>query len=163
MEDAPGDFRQDEGINSLLLELLDPVRRAHGMPLQFEIDSHRLAASAWGNFLRHYPEPDIDQVLRVFERQLAAALGIDRKRIATLRADIPDDLVAGTAGWFDLFFRKLRVIDPIALEITGLLLEGFDERSIAEKTETGLRLVKRIVDDIRTHLTKADSEGSTTC
>lgn len=52
------------------------------------------------------------------------------------------------ADWLDRFYRAARTIDPHVFEIVALRLRGLDERDIARRLGTGMRLVRRILADL---------------
>lgn len=129
---------KDETLRSLLLAMLAPIRRMRETPLQFEIDSRKIVEAA----LSQCPEAaeDLgegpDSLIESLDRMTGRAIGRG--------GDRPPEPPLRLAAWLDGFFSAMRELDPRAIEITGLRLEGFGDREIAERMETGLRLVKRI-------------------
>jgi hypothetical protein len=55
------------------------------------------------------------------------------------------------AVWLDRFYRVMTGVQPRAIDIVTLRVEGFQDRDIAERLELGLRLVRRIIQDMRVH------------
>jgi len=73
------------------------------------------------------------------------------------------DLLPVMTAWLDEIFHETRKIDPLAIEILGLRLEGMDSRTISEKLETGLRLVEQIILDIQDLRANRITTGSGAC
>ncbi len=148
----------EEEFRLLLLRMLAPIRRSHETPLQFEIDSLRIAATAWAAFSTDYAERDLElpnnpaAVISILEGMMGRDPGEEKAA--------PADMVTSLANWLDCLFRRLRQIDPEAIEIASLRIEGLDTRSISEKLDTGLRLVNSIITEIgNCHGTVPEKEG----
>jgi len=145
-----GEFRE------LLQRLLAPIRLSHETPLQFEIDGRGLASSAWQFFL--FDNPALREKAEVNTAEIIAALdGLMLEALtdassfpgnARPQANGSPDIETALADWLDTLFQEVRAIDPEAIEIMALRVEGLDNRSISEKAGTGLRLVECIVKDI---------------
>ncbi len=154
---------QTEEIRLLLLRMLAPIRRCHDTPLQFEIDSRSIAAASWQAF--HGSDIAAEKVLAALDQFVMSSLAGDEKPPASPQGIYPEniDISSGLAAWLDEIFQKIRDIDPLAIEILGLLIEGVDKRSISEKLETGLRLVKQIIIDIKQGRASRDTTGEESC
>jgi hypothetical protein len=53
------------------------------------------------------------------------------------------------ANWLQHVNLVFQAIHPAAIDILGLRLEGHEDREIAERVGLGLRLVRRILQDMR--------------
>lgn len=172
----------------LLQNLLIPIRRARDTPLQFEIDSVRIVRAALKNFMAGISDQDKerlrerDAVVAALDELIDRSLLDKRDRRETAerspqgkqesrddnrestrpgRATQPIDesLPRALAAWLDRFFTVMREVDHRAFEILGLRMEGFGDRDIAARLETGLRLVKRIVGEMRVSWKEAVGKG----
>ncbi len=146
-----GDFRE------LLQRLLAPIRLSHETPLQIEIDSRGLASSAWQFFacenpaLKNKAAVNAAEIIADLNRLMLEHLSDDCSipGNAPPLANGSPDIETALADWLDTLFQEVRTIDPEAIEIIALRVEGLDNRSISEKIKSGLRLVECIVEDIR--------------
>jgi hypothetical protein len=53
------------------------------------------------------------------------------------------------AAWLEQFYTVIREVHSRAFEIVGLRIEGYTDRDIAERLGLGLRLVRRMISDMR--------------
>ena len=113
---------------SVLGAMLDCVRRGGDTPLQFGIDSAAIVRA----------QPDF---------RCVEAAELDAAATELLGAPWSAG-AASVESWLDRFYAAARVVDPQAIEIVGLRLEGFDDREIADRLSLGPRLVRRILRDI---------------
>ncbi|MCI0626862.1 MAG: hypothetical protein L0387_35315 [Acidobacteria bacterium] len=60
--------------------------------------------------------------------------------------------------WLERFYTVVREVQPRAIDIVGLRVEGFQDRDIAERLGLSLRLVKRIVQDMRVNWERVTSK-----
>lgn len=154
---------QTEEFRLLLLRMLAPIRRSHDTPLQFEIDSRSIAAASWQEF-RNSDLP-AKKVLADLDQIVTRSLTNDGELPASVRSGDTEvsDISTALADWLDEIFQGIRNIDPLAIEILGLRIEGVDNRSISEKLQTGLRLVKQIISDIKKHRVERITSREESC
>lgn len=115
-------------MHEKLLAIFACIRRAGHAPLGSGIDASGILRSVSVS----------EDVAAIFDAEIRQALGAPRR-----------ECTLSTTEWLDGFFAAARAVDARALEIVELRLRGFDERDIAERLETGLRLVRRIIEDLR--------------
>jgi hypothetical protein len=114
---------------ALLAAMLDCIRRGGDTPLNFGIDGAAVVRAA----LALVPACRPDEL----DAAAAELLGVPwTAGAATLDA------------WLDRFYLAARTVDPQAVEILGLRLDGFEDREIAAKLDLGPRLVRRIIRDV---------------
>jgi hypothetical protein len=134
--------------SSLLLGLLAPVRLTVATSVPAPIDGRAIAEVAWADFLAEFPQLSDDpswtapRVIALLEE----AVG---RPVESEAPEIDGDVVDALASWLEAFIQCLQEIDPLAVEIIALRSEGFNNRAISEGLDTGLRLINRIVEDIR--------------
>lgn len=145
--------------------MVDCIRSAGHTPLQFRIDSAAIVDAALkrlsnGGLLGGLPEPA--EAAAVLDSLVLDALAETPERrdlqSSPPRAGEPAAEAAGPidgaafralAAWLERLYTGLRGVDPRAVEILGLRIEGLGDREIAEELELGLRLVRRLVLDMR--------------
>jgi hypothetical protein len=148
----------EERLTMLLQDLLARIRRARETPLEFGLDSAAIARAAWRVVLSGLPDaPSLDgqAVTAGLDRLVQEAIqdeyavpGVDSGRVQ-------DDAIAcidagdALAAWLEQLLRVQRAVHPRALEILALRLEGCQDREIALRLGFGLRLVRRILGDLR--------------
>ena len=158
-----------EPILVLLRALLAQLRRSRQTPLQFGIDSEGIVAaalkqffaSAAGNDLR--PCQDWQFATAVLDELVAQFLQPGCRSLLTSApttrgCDAQTEDIASPrplAIWLERFYTVMTEVQPRALDIAALRVEGLEDRDIAERLELGLRLVKRIVQDMRSQWTVA--------
>jgi hypothetical protein len=143
---ARGDL--EETLRPLLQEMLARLRRYRDTPLQDGIDSAGIVQAALRLFSAgpsaagpgHFP--DLKSVQFVLDGLVARALGAGP-------LDRAGSNGAGLAGWLEHLHATLRAVHPAAVEMVGLRVEGCQDREIAERLGLGLRLLKRILRDLR--------------
>jgi hypothetical protein len=169
-------------VRPLLEELLARASRLRETPLQFEIDTAGIALAAWSSFLIALPEADRQQLSD--GKQLRAALDllieqalgdtdphsdtsgyewVDRGQSSSSSCPgagaAHDELQQGRlvriVAWLDELCKVLREIDPMAIEIVRLRVEGYGPRDIADRLGTGTRLVRHLLADARNQLNQA--------
>lgn len=164
----PAPLRRMRLVWPLLEQMLTRAYGFRNTPLQFEIDSGGIAVAAWNAFW-----PDVaaaDAHLLVSGKQICAALDglIERALDADGEAERPGgagsaardewrgeppekaaDQLPQLAGWLDRLCALLRGVDARAIEIIGLCVEGYTPRDVAQRLGTGLRLVQRLLADVR--------------
>jgi hypothetical protein len=175
----------EQSLQPLLEALLGELRRARETPLQFGIDSDGIVSVALKVFLAG----DAEDGLRARLDWQSATVALDRLVAQFLQPqpvcgrDALDDFEseAGTfsrvvgsnapdppggnapthplAVWLERFYTVMTEVQPRAVEIVTLRVNGFDVRDIAERLGLGLRLVKRIIQDMRTNWKLATGEG----
>jgi len=113
---------------ALLGAMIGCIRRGGDTPLQFGIDSAAI---------------------------VRACLEGGRCGPAALDAVVSDLLespwsagATSIESWLLRFYAAARTVDPQAMGIVGLRLDGFDDREIAERLSLGPRLVRQILRDI---------------
>jgi hypothetical protein len=160
----------EEKYFALLQVLLTLLRRARETPLQFGIDSDGIVTAALREFLsqapqtRSGPNQNWPLVTAALDRLLVRSLGgnthqpfaapvtkgcrvLSAPDAQSFEEPVPHPL----AVWLERLFAILSEIQPRAVEIVALRVEGFEDRDLAERLGLGLRLVRRIVADVRTN------------
>ena len=82
-----------------------------------------------------------------FEMGLLASAAMTRECGAPTAEATPHSLVL----WLERFYTLMSDVQPRAIDIVELRVEGFEDRDIAERLELGVRLVKQVVQDMRVH------------
>ena len=152
----------EEELRPLLNVLLAHVRRARETPLQFGIDSEEIVGvtlktlgtdliiNRWGGWWIVTMALDklIDRSLHE-ERMDCLALQHSQHIQSVTGPGIDDSNTSHPlAKWLDCIYTAMTIVQPRAIEILALRLEGFDDRDIAQRLGMGLRLVKRIIEDM---------------
>jgi len=161
-----------ERVRDLLEELLAPICTARKLDQLEKLNVADAAALAWRDFLKENPELEADawwcspEVTSALDSIVVATLDDDVMK-ASAAFEVPEEagsVVLTMASmetllgeWLSGWHRHLRAIDPLAAEIVLLRLRGFGNRAISEGLETGLRLVNRIVTDIRIERSEASA------
>jgi len=164
----------EEAIRVLLEEVLGCLRIAGQAPLGSRLDSRGTALSAISRFRLRVdrvclPAPDVllpaldaaveealadtgaktDRAPPILDSELPRQNG----RAQESRLDHParsgEEALLPLAAWLDRVYEAIQSIDARASEVVALRVEGFTDREIAERLELGLRLVKRILCDLR--------------
>lgn len=153
-----------ELVRDLLQEVLAPVCTARKLDQVAKLDSAQVACDAWRDFHTENPQLETNtwwcspEVIGALDSVIVASLGDAADEAATsLETEPGVDFDALTMAameallgdWLSVWHRQLCVIGPLAAEMVLLRLRGFGNRAISEGLETGLRLVNRMVDDIR--------------
>ncbi len=162
----------------LLQAVLARVRRARDTPLQFGIDSEEIVSAALREFhdglagAQLVRWQDWLSVKKGFHQLVTRSLQAERAEpeaaeplpaasqsppengaVKVATADDLDSFEKNAAhplaDWLDQFHTVMSEIQPRAIEIVTLRVEGFQDRDIAERLGLGLRLVRRIVRDLR--------------
>jgi hypothetical protein len=168
----------DERLRSLLQKLFVAARRAQETPLAFEAGFYGIASAAWVEFLGD-ASPDERRAWRDevalhprLHLAMAAILGVQptyrgspERRFG--EGETSPDFAASQeaadprvqsfeeqkerelAAWLERTCAVVRGVDPQALEILTLRLEGYGVREAAQRLGLGLRLVQRVVADLR--------------
>ena len=174
----------EQSLQPLLEALLGELRRARETPLQFGIDSEGIVSAALKTFLAG----DADNGLAARDDWPSATMALDRlvARLLHPQADCESDAliystsegraldrVAGSnrpdspaakatthplAAWLERFYTIMTEVQPRAVEIVMLRVNGFNARDVAERLGLGLRMVQRITDDMRTNWKRATGE-----
>ena len=133
---------------TLALALLAPLRRAGEIPRLSKADRNEIVKTAWAEMIAEFPEAELEETFhaRYLKPGLDATVGAEP--FAESETE-PADVGVALGEWLENFLAKCRSLHPRAVEIVGLHLEGFDERTISEGLHCGLRLVHRILADIR--------------
>ena len=82
-------------------------------------------------------------------RHLRSEEGADDSTGTRESESLDEDTHRRLALWLEKFYEVMQDVHPAAIEIVGLRVDGCQDREIAERLELGLRLVKRVVHDIR--------------
>jgi hypothetical protein len=128
----------------LLQRLLACLRRSRETPLQFEIDSASIVSAA----LADHPSvrsSDAGDAIAALNQLVAGLLADDE--LPVLRSHGRN---VSLARWVDEFYRGMRSVHALAIDIIALRVEGFEPRDIAEKLGLGLRQVRSILREMRT-------------
>jgi NAD-dependent dihydropyrimidine dehydrogenase PreA subunit len=115
----------EERARPVLERALSIIRRAGLTPLQGRLDSAGILGPVEAGLT-----PAFDALVR-------RALGVP-----------PAPVSGPPTQWLDHLYAVARSVDLRAIEIVGLRLEGCADREIAERLGTGMRLVRRIADDV---------------
>ena len=162
----------------LLQQLIAEVRIARAAPLRFHADSETIAASAWRGF---WPCLGENERRRIADGEslceaLDAVLGPVLSDVSFdassghVARDVRDDLCRRTCDsstrdgghlpslvrWFARLHAVLRTAGDLAVAAIVLRLEGYDERDVAERLGLGMRLVRRILTQVREELRAAE-------
>jgi ferredoxin len=113
----------------VLLEMLSCLRVGGPAPAQFRIDGEGI-------------------VRAVLKGRKVSAAALDAEARGRSPAPEGEDDARRLADWLERFHAECRAVDPRALEIVALRLEGRDLREIAERLGIGPRLVERILADL---------------
>ncbi|MCC6420950.1 MAG: hypothetical protein IT429_22165 [Gemmataceae bacterium] len=160
----------EETVRPFLLEMLARLRSQLDTPLSADTDSVGIVRAAWQQCFAGAadvasPGRDPDTIVGALESLIHRALGEESGH----RRDEPAQLCGGPrspvgdcatqvaawldqfqlAAWLDRLQTALRRIHPRAVELVGLRLEGVANREIAQRFDWGLRLVQRILHDVR--------------
>jgi hypothetical protein len=153
-------------LHPLLQALLAHVRRARQTPLQFGIDSEGIVAAALKDLGssegRSGPWEDgpivtaalnklVDRFLQNEPMSSVTEGRSPRLKPSTRRDSGDTNASHPLANWLDCLYTTMSDVQPRAIEILGLRVEGFQDRDIAERLGLGLRLVKHIIEDMRVH------------
>lgn len=148
----------EEQLRPLLQEMLAGLRRHRDTPLQEGIDSagivrEALRASLPGTSTQGsscLADLKVDQ--SALDGLIAEALR-DEAAVGSVRSrgrlDRPAGNGAGLAGWLEQLHTVLHATHPTAVEIVALRIEDCPDREIAQRLGLGLRLVQRIIQDLR--------------
>ena len=163
MKDDSCTQEKTEEYRLLLLRMLAPIRRSNETPLQFEINSRSIVMASLADFCR--TNLSVNKLLTALDQVVANALRDKKECFVPMRSSYSEsmDLLPVMTAWLDEIFHETRKIDPLAIEILGLRLEGMDSRTISEKLETGLRLVEQIILDIQDLRATRITTGSGAC
>ena len=164
----PHPSEQAERVRELLQELLAPICTARKLDQLAKLNVAEVARDAWRDFLAENPELEADawwcspEVTGALDSLIVAVLGDDEGatedslQVSSDSGQATDSDVLTMASmekllgrWLSEWYRQLCAIDPLAAEMVLLRLRGFGDRAISEGLESGLRLVNRIVTDIR--------------
>ena len=132
---------QHEDWLPLLQRLLACLRCSRETPLQFEIDSAGIAASA----LAEVPAGDALHAEPALNALIDEFLSDDAK--APARSGHPQS--RSLAEWLDRLYQVMRSVHPSAVDIIALRVAGFDARDIAERLGLGLRQVRSMTREMR--------------
>jgi hypothetical protein len=155
-----------EAALPLLQRMLFLVRRSRETPLQFEIDSHGIAAAALdefggGSLFQH---GRLAQDLGILNELIHQVLGgEDEPPTADVRStsgpapfgQCPAG-VHSIAAWLEQLYRVTRAIHPQAIDVLALRLQGFEPRDIAERLDLGGKLVQRVLSEVQAEWTQAE-------
>jgi hypothetical protein len=78
-----------------------------------------------------------------------------RPRAGTAHGQAQHGPLVRIVEWIDELCNVLRAIDPTAIEILRLRVEGYEPRDIAGRLGTGVRLVRHVLADARYQLNQA--------
>lgn len=137
----------------LLQRMLSLVRRSRETPLQFEIDSERIAAAALDEFGGSYlfQHTRLTQDLAILNQLIHRILSGEGE---PLKVDRGPARVGSIAAWLEQVYQLARAIHPQAIDMLGLRLQGFESRDIAEHLVLGRRLVQRVLSDMQVEWTR---------
>lgn len=74
-------------------------------------------------------------------------------------ADTHEEMIQALGAWIDRVFRIMCDLDPISIEVVARRADGWASRDIARSTGLGLRLVRRILDELRAALKCGEVHG----
>lgn len=151
-----------EQLRPLLKEMLACLRRHRDTPLQEGIDSAGIVQAAMrtvsagprASGSSHLADLEIDPA--ILDGLIAGALR-DEHDLAESQPPVPSGgrldrsagNGAGLAVWLEQLHAELHATHPAAIEIVGFRVEGCQDREIAQRLGLGLRLVRRIIHDLR--------------
>ncbi len=186
---AEAELDREEKLQPLLREILSRARRARETPLQFGLDSAEIVDAAVNDFLAGSADAELSQlqdwemVEAVFDILIERALrddeahdGTEHRSPLTQQPRLGDSKVNEDAkahadeppeentqhplvGWLKRSRALMQRVHPAAIQVVELRVNGYQNREIAERLGLGLRLVKRIVDDMRTSWERATEEA----
>lgn len=154
MDNGEFNCRQEAQFKDFLRELLGPVRKAHEALLQFDVDSLGLVKTTYPRFLNALPSNSERACWQNAEFLIS---GLNTLLNDTLSQREYDDerkvegsnaVIVALAAWLDHQLKRCNAIDPMAVEILWLQCDGLENRDIAIRLETGLRLVNQITSDL---------------
>jgi hypothetical protein len=165
--DPEVDARMAGALQPLLQAMLVHLRRSRDTPLQFGIDAEGIVGAALNDFLAGLRQGDMDR----WQDWRRVTQGLDASVRQALASERPASPQAGhnparatpsnreegaptlppLVAWLERFYAVLHEVHPRAMEIVALRVEGFQDRDIAERLGMGLRLVRRIVEDMQTN------------
>jgi hypothetical protein len=148
-----------EAALCLLQRMLSLVRRSRETPLQFEIDSERIAAVALDEFGASslFEDTRLTRNLGILNgliHQIPGGEGEPLKsdlRNTSSRSQCDQGRVGmhSVAAWLEHLYGVAREIHPQAIDMLALRLQGFDARDIAQHLDLGRRLVQRVLSDMQ--------------
>ncbi len=176
--DRPAQLDLEEQFRPLLEEILTHAHRSRDTPLRFGIDSDGIVNAALKSFLTEQAveeavsSQDWETAKAVFDALLKRALLDERERQAESNRspiieqshplDNDGNAISRSAGvrvnkraphplaaWLERFYTAMRDVHPNAIEIAKLRMENYTSREVAQQLGLGLRLVKRIIEDVR--------------
>jgi DNA-binding NarL/FixJ family response regulator len=160
-------FAWVEQLKPLLLEMLAGVRRHRETALLAGFDSRGIVTAALQSVSLVVPQSalnhlrDMDAVkasLRlVLKHTLQAQSECARDNPGERHMDRPagvaemqdEHVIQWLAVWLEIFCGVMNELHPKAIEVVMLRVEGCDNRQVARRLGLPLRLVKRVVHDIR--------------
>lgn len=175
---GPAQLDLEETFRPLLKELLTQLHRSGDTPLRFGIDSVGIVDATLKEVFSRQTEDeavsrqDWETVKAAFDGLLERAL-LDEpelwersNRSPSAEKSYPSGKsgsgVSGSAGtsvnktaphplatWLDHFHALMREVHPSAIEVANLRMEDYTCREVAQQLGLGLRLVRRIVEDMR--------------
>lgn len=139
-------------IESLLLDILAPMRDDDDTLLHFEIDSQSIAKDVWANFVASLSATEARQWKdwRTIESTLSNV--VQQNLTEQFKNGEQSTIATNTTSlalWLDRLIAVMRGIDQRTLKILALRIEGFDDRDISEQLETGLRCIKQITQEMQ--------------
>ncbi len=182
---AEAELDLEEKLQPLLREILSRARRARETPLQFGLDSAEIVDAAVNDCLAGSADVELSQlqdwemVEGLFDMLIERALrdegahdGTEHRSPLAQQPRLGDSKVSEDAdelpeedtqhplvGWLKRSRALMQRVHPAAIQIVELRVNGYQNREIADQLGLGLRLVKRIVDDLRTSWNRATEEA----
>ncbi len=141
-------------LRAFLTDLLGIVRRAGDTPLESRVDGVGLAHAALGVFRTRFPpmatsDPDavagtdrLNDILATALRDEDPPWSGPAEEVGPSPPTLPD--VRTLAAWIEYLCTGFRSIDPRAVDIVALRLEGWTDPEIAGRLAIGSGLVRRI-------------------
>jgi len=163
----------EERLRPLLLVMLARLRRDRDTPLRDGIDSAAIiqealrTCSAVPLAVPGCPMPDLQLSEAILDGVIERALrdeqrpGPERPVSSDGRLDRAVAKGADLATWLGHLHAALRATHPTAVEMVVLRVEGCEDREIAQRLGLGLRLVRRVIRDLRRAWEQSVREGST--
>jgi DNA-binding NarL/FixJ family response regulator len=156
----PDSTEPEEKLRPLFRELLDALRRSRDALLQEQIDNARIVHAAVQSYVTGPPTRDPTELQdtrvvcagldRLVQRILADGSPVGAEREPSDHPASPATVPAQPlAAWLEHFHSTMRATHPRAIEMLGLLADGYPVREIARRLALGQRLAERIVLDLR--------------
>lgn len=147
----------EEQPQALLRAMLACLRRHRDTPLQDGIDRAGIVQAALRTVSASPCAPgsshlaDLESDLVLLDGLIAGSLRDEQSPPEPQPSAGRPDRPAGNdlAAWLEQLHAALHATHPAAVEVVALRVEGCQDREIAQRLGLGLRLVRRLIQDLR--------------